>query len=398
MSSIFADISNGSNQEIPSISAQQEAAPTRPDSPIMLMEHDTLAFFRLYTAMGAEFTLENLKFSKDHDPFASIANPEDVAHEVESRFNDEDLGGNPQDSDVVSVKPLSVRPSSNSATDSSQAHTTPSSSQTAGPTQADTNADKPGDIPIVIRDSLLVAFSDEDLVKFRRYFSIPSSIKMLLLLEGEQNSGLNPSTSDSLHEEGAESVPKAKTGYSTNFMELPYTIPGGFQMIEESSLRKKHDSFRATRPLLLERIRKDYDTIRDPLGIHGVVACHLIKAVNASHALACRADLLDDARAEACENERALQLQVAELKKENERLQVAATLAVKEKKEPTSQTLVEIKKHDLLQARFTSKLPVPHSRYPEEWFALLDLSTPLKTSPKKEEDDAPLAPADALAS
>ncbi|GAA0171695.1 hypothetical protein LIER_25669 [Lithospermum erythrorhizon] len=61
-----------------------------------------------------------------------------------------------------------------------------------------------------------------------------------------------------------------------------------------------------------------------------------------------RADLQDDARAEACENEKALELQIQELKEENERLKAAATLAAKEKKEAAAQTLAEIKKHDLL--------------------------------------------------
>ncbi|GAA0145730.1 hypothetical protein LIER_05855 [Lithospermum erythrorhizon] len=60
-----------------------------------------------------------------------------------------------------------------------------------------------------------------------------------------------------------------------------------------------------------------------------------------------------DARAEACEKEKALQLQIQELKEENERLKAATTLAVKEKKEAAAQTLAEIKKHDLLQSRFT---------------------------------------------
>ncbi|GAA0142315.1 hypothetical protein LIER_03245 [Lithospermum erythrorhizon] len=46
-------------------------------------------------------------------------------------------------------------------------------------------------------------------------------------------------------------------------------------------------------------------------------------------------------------------VQVAELTKEVERLKVATTLVVKEKKEETAQTLAEIKKHDFLQARFT---------------------------------------------
>ncbi|GAA0171357.1 hypothetical protein LIER_25408 [Lithospermum erythrorhizon] len=104
---------------------------------------------------------------------------------------------------------------------------------------------------------------------------------------------------------------------------------------------------------MLEQIRKDYDTIREPLEIHGAVASDLIKALNASHALACRANLLENARAEACDKERTLQIQVAELTKENERLKFAITLIVKEKKEATAQTLVEIKKHDLLQAHFT---------------------------------------------
>ncbi|GAA0159503.1 hypothetical protein LIER_38883 [Lithospermum erythrorhizon] len=155
-------MSGGSNQEISSTSNQQEAV------------------------VGAEFTIGNLKFSKDHDPFANIAIPQDVAREVASRLNDEDTGGNLLDADAISAEPLSIRHPSNSATNSSQAHTTPSSSQTAGPTQADTNDDKPGDIPTVIRDSLPVAFSDEDLVNFSQYFSIPSTVEMRIPLEGEQ--------------------------------------------------------------------------------------------------------------------------------------------------------------------------------------------------------------------
>ncbi|GAA0148840.1 hypothetical protein LIER_08173 [Lithospermum erythrorhizon] len=98
-----------------------------------------------------------------------------------------------------------------------------------------------------------------------------------------------------------------------------------------------------------ERIGKDYKFIRDPLEVHSALALHLIKAMNA----ACRVDFLDDARQETCQKERALQLQVKELKEENDRLKVAATQAVKEKKEATSQAIAEIKKHDALQARFT---------------------------------------------
>ncbi|GAA0163945.1 hypothetical protein LIER_39689 [Lithospermum erythrorhizon] len=49
-----------------------------------------------------------------------------------SRFNDEDVGGNPQDSDVISIERLSVRPPSTSMTESPHVHPTPLVSQAAG--------------------------------------------------------------------------------------------------------------------------------------------------------------------------------------------------------------------------------------------------------------------------
>ncbi|GAA0164573.1 hypothetical protein LIER_20172 [Lithospermum erythrorhizon] len=106
-----------------------------------------------------------------------------------------------------------------------------------------------------------------------------------------------PSTSDSLHEEGSDFAPKAKTGYS-----------------------KKSDAFRTSRPLLLEWIRKDYGSIKDPLEVHGALTRHLIRAINTSYEITHRADLLDDTCEGACEKERALQLWVKELKEANERL------------------------------------------------------------------------------
>ncbi|GAA0185657.1 hypothetical protein LIER_32945 [Lithospermum erythrorhizon] len=95
-----------------------------------------------------------------------------------------------------------------------------------------------------------------------------------------ESSSLNPSISESLPEEDADSTPKVTTGYSTNFLELPYTVPGGFQIDEESTLWRKQDAFRASRPLVLEQIGKDYDAIRDPLEVHGDVALHLIRVTS----------------------------------------------------------------------------------------------------------------------
>ncbi|GAA0161018.1 hypothetical protein LIER_17435 [Lithospermum erythrorhizon] len=120
----------------------------------------------------------------------------------------------------------------------------------------------------------------------------------------------DPSASNSLPEERSDSAPKAKTG-------------------------------------------KEYASIKDHLQVHGALTRHLIKTMNASYEIAHRVDLLEDEHGEACEKERALQLQVKDLKEENERLKVASTIAIKEKKEATAQTLAKIRKHDALQARFS---------------------------------------------
>ncbi|GAA0184651.1 hypothetical protein LIER_31939 [Lithospermum erythrorhizon] len=168
-----------------------------------------------------------------------------------------------------------------------------------------------------------------------------------------KDSGLHPSTSEPPTETPVDSAPQVTTGYSTNFLELPYTVLDGFKINEESTLWKKQDAFHTSRPLLLERIRRDYDAIRDPLEIHGVVARHLMKALNASSALPCRADRLNDARAGAYEKERALRFQVRELQEENERLKANVALATSKKRKAQDQALAKIEKHDLLHAWLT---------------------------------------------
>ncbi|GAA0146338.1 hypothetical protein LIER_06320 [Lithospermum erythrorhizon] len=158
-----------------STSTHQDAVPPgRPDSPVMIIDPETIAFVRLYTTVGDEVIYGNLIFSRDHDPFANVAIPQDVAETVASRFNDAEIEENPRESDAISVEPLSVRPPSSCTTESPHVRLTPPTSQSAGSSQAGESADKPGDIPTIIQDSLLVAFSHEDLSNFRRYFYIPS--------------------------------------------------------------------------------------------------------------------------------------------------------------------------------------------------------------------------------
>ncbi|GAA0142880.1 hypothetical protein LIER_03681 [Lithospermum erythrorhizon] len=68
----------------------------------------------------------------------------------------------------------------------------------------------------------------------------------------KERSGPNPSTSKPRPEEDAP-TPQVTTGYSTSFLELPYTVPGRFRIDEESNLWRKQDVFRSSRPLMLER-------------------------------------------------------------------------------------------------------------------------------------------------
>ncbi|GAA0146344.1 hypothetical protein LIER_06325 [Lithospermum erythrorhizon] len=113
-----------------------------------------------------------------------------------------------------------------------------------------------------------------DLTEDPPSFNIPDKEQL------EDTSDLHTATSDSLSDEGSDSVPRAKTGYSANYLNLPYTLPGGFQITRDSTMWKKSDAFRAARPLLLERIRKDYASIKDPLEVHGALTRHLVKLAN----------------------------------------------------------------------------------------------------------------------
>ncbi|GAA0159741.1 hypothetical protein LIER_16449 [Lithospermum erythrorhizon] len=64
-------------------------------------------------------------------------------------------------------------------------------------------------------------------------------------------------------------------------------------MAEKSKLGMALDALRATRPLLLEGIGKPDEEFIHPLELEGVIAKHLVKAMNTSHVLARRVDHLD---------------------------------------------------------------------------------------------------------
>ncbi|GAA0185912.1 hypothetical protein LIER_33200 [Lithospermum erythrorhizon] len=82
----------------------------------------------------------------------------------------------------------------------------------------------------------------------------------------------------------SDSTPKVTTGYSATYLDLPYTLPGSYEVTKNSKLGKALDAFRATHPLLLEEIGNPTKNTTIRLSS---------KAMNASHVLARRVDRLD---------------------------------------------------------------------------------------------------------
>ncbi|GAA0154197.1 hypothetical protein LIER_12251 [Lithospermum erythrorhizon] len=115
-------------------------------------------------------------------------------------------------------------------------------------------------------------------------------------------------------EKESDSDPKVIAGYSTTYLNLPYTLPGG------------------------------YEEYSDRLKLQGIIAKHLVRAMNTSHVLARRVDRLDVDIGLNRESERASQFKVHELEKENEDLLWNQETAYNEKKTATKQALAEIAK------------------------------------------------------
>ncbi|GAA0160767.1 hypothetical protein LIER_17246 [Lithospermum erythrorhizon] len=145
----------------------------------------------------------------------------------------------------------------------------------------------------------------------------------------------------------SDSAPKVTAGYSATYLNLPYTLPSGYEVTEKSKLGMALDAFHVTHPLLLEGIRKPYEEFIDPLELQGLITTHLVK----SHVLARRVDRLEVDLGLSLEGERASQLKVLELEKENEDLLWNQETAYKEKKIATQQALAEIAKCKDLEAQ-----------------------------------------------
>ncbi|GAA0187586.1 hypothetical protein LIER_34874 [Lithospermum erythrorhizon] len=139
------DITSSSSQRPSSIPqdnlapALSESVPQRPDSSILVIELETLGFYRLHTAIGAEVIVGDLKFTPTHDPFTNMAIPQDVAR----IRHPETVPANPYS--TPSATPAAP-PSTHGA----------DASQTGAPVV--NTCDPPPDVPTIIRDSLHVPF------------------------------------------------------------------------------------------------------------------------------------------------------------------------------------------------------------------------------------------------
>ncbi|GAA0172892.1 hypothetical protein LIER_26625 [Lithospermum erythrorhizon] len=122
-----------------------------------------------------------------------MAIPQEVADNIARTLNDALGEGSLPFTEVLSAQPLAVRnPETAQANPASTPSSTPAApphTSRAGASQLGAPAINTGDpplaVPTVIRDSLPVPFSFEDLTNFREYFSIPPLVKMRLSVEGD---------------------------------------------------------------------------------------------------------------------------------------------------------------------------------------------------------------------
>ncbi|GAA0142895.1 hypothetical protein LIER_03695 [Lithospermum erythrorhizon] len=91
-------MTSGSNKRSPS-------HPERPDSPVLVMEPKTLAFCRLYIAIGAEISMGDLRFTPHHDPFANMVIPQEVAENIARYPNEASGEGSTRPTEVFFVQP-----------------------------------------------------------------------------------------------------------------------------------------------------------------------------------------------------------------------------------------------------------------------------------------------------
>ncbi|GAA0149816.1 hypothetical protein LIER_08899 [Lithospermum erythrorhizon] len=149
---------------------------------------------------------------------------------------------------------------------------------------------------------------------------------------------------DLLPKGGADSSPLVNVNFPASLLTWSYTLSGGLMVSADSTLWSKSEAFQAFRPLILGRVRKDFDEAHDPMEVQASVTLYLIKS------LACRAGLLEKERVESSVKEVALQLKMREVQEENENLKDTVDVAKRERREAHELCMKEVEKNELLNS------------------------------------------------
>ncbi|GAA0171951.1 hypothetical protein LIER_41253 [Lithospermum erythrorhizon] len=407
--------------------------PPRQDSPVVVMDSESLAFCRLYSALGAEVIAGGLRFTPFHDPFANMELSQAVVDDLYRAIHDDPAvepdqsapgsniptatssalnppmartdGTSPRPAETIQlfhprtyhfplfstddilraakecVEPREVpfsamagerRPSFRkvrvkkvsvpSETGSVAVPVDPLTSATPSATQAKKRPNRDGDRPM--------AFGTRKKHIARR----PKRIETITISEDPPSSSppapaapvqepnpspapvpqapLNLSTSEP---QEASSQATSSTEYPPDLFSPPYSLASGLPITEGSTLSKKAEAFQASKPLILERVKKDYDEAENSLEVQAAIARHLIRTLNASYSLATRSQALENSFQsklhevsklnEGLQDENAglksenagLKSENASLKSENEQLKARLLTMQREKREAQDQ-------------------------------------------------------------
>ncbi|KAG9155349.1 hypothetical protein Leryth_023403, partial [Lithospermum erythrorhizon] len=139
-------------------------------------------------------------------------------------------------------------------------------------------------------------------------------------------------------------------------------------LVAEGSTLKKSEAFEASKPLILERVKRDFDKAQDPMEVLATIARYMIKSLNASYSLATvikAPGMLSNPKRGRWSEPFCCQLQDIsqqneglkgendKLKGEADKLKALLLSMQREKKEAQEQCVQTAERYDLLNSRYS---------------------------------------------
>ncbi|GAA0150604.1 hypothetical protein LIER_09512 [Lithospermum erythrorhizon] len=388
--------------------------PPRPDLPVAVIDSESLPFCRLYSALGAEVPVGDFRFTPFQDPFANIELPQAVVDDLCRAVHDgpaEEPGLSAPGHDAPATTSSAANPPAagtnvissrlmdsvsddilRAAKECVEPRDVPFSAMAgerrplfrkmkvkkvsvpsetgsmavpvAAPTPATTSTSqsRKRSSPDSERP---MAFG----TRKKHAARCPKRIETIIIPEDppsrssrthaapvqEPSPPLAPSPRAPLKSpasvpQEASSQDLSSTEYPSELLSLPYSLASGLPITEGSTLWRKTEAFQASKPLILERVKKDFDEAENPLEVQATIARHLIRTPNASYSLATRSQALESTfqsklqevskRNEGLKNENAgLRSENAGLKSEIEQLKARVLAMQREKREAQEQCI-----------------------------------------------------------